>query len=52
MTVSTTQYTNYDTHEGTLAEVMGAIKGKPSTSIVSVIGNADLTSFVIIARHM
>ena len=51
MTVTTTQYNNYDTHEGTLKEVMDVIKGSPASYVISVMGNADLTSFVMIARH-
>ena len=46
MVVSTTDYGNLVTHEGTLAEVMGALKGKPASSIINVFYNGTNTTAV------
>ena len=52
MAVKTTNYGTFVTHEGTLAEVSAAMRGDPSSSIISVIGNTDLTSFVAVQEYM
>lgn len=36
MAITITNYGNFTTYVGTLDEVMGAIKGKPHSSVISI----------------
>ena len=51
LTVATTDYGSFRTHTGTLAEVAGAMKGRPASSIISVFYNPDDTIYVAIERR-
>jgi hypothetical protein len=52
MVVSTANYGNMDTHEGTLAEVMGAITGIEPARILSIVYDSGNSKFVAIVRHI
>jgi len=52
MVLATINYGTFVTHTGNLGEVMGAMKGAPVSSILSITGNTDLTSFVAVQKYL
>ena len=51
MTVSTTEYGNLYTLEGTLAEVMAELKGVTRSNIIAVAYDAGNSKFAAIVSH-
>lgn len=50
MTVATVKYGNYTTYVGTLAEVMGAIRGLPHSALLNVYYDAGTSKTTAVVK--